>query len=300
MRRLPLGPMEAFVAVARSGSLARAALAMNLTVPALSRRIQLLEAQLGIQLFDRLPRGVRLTDAGRTYFAALGPAWDSIGEATEAARNRGKRKVVRVTVMPSFAATWLMPRLSRFPDEGVEIELHTSPEFDDLRARPDLDCAIRLGSGPWPGLECEPLLPVHAFPVASPGFFHSGQVPGHPRDLLGLPLIGTHHQPEFWRDWFAAAGIDASLGGYRSFDNLQVVYEAAASGMGVALGLDPVVRPYLETGRLRRLLPSAVRLPRQFHLVRRHGPVPGPGFAPFRAWLQAEAQAFLQTAAPRG
>ena len=74
MRRLPLGPIEAFVVVARSASLAQAAVTMGLTVPALSRRIQLLEAELGVRLFQRLPRGVRLTEPGATYFAALSPA----------------------------------------------------------------------------------------------------------------------------------------------------------------------------------------------------------------------------------
>ena len=86
MRRLPLGSIEAFVVVARSGSLARAAQIMNLTVPALSRRIQQLEAYLGLTLFRRLPRGLGLTEAGAAYFSALAPAWDGVRSATEGAR----------------------------------------------------------------------------------------------------------------------------------------------------------------------------------------------------------------------
>jgi LysR family transcriptional regulator, glycine cleavage system transcriptional activator len=182
----------------------------------------------------------------------------------------------------------------------VEVELHTSPDLVDLRARPDLDCAIRLGRGPWPGLRCEPLLAVHAFPVASPHHFpEAGRSPRHPRDLLGCALIASHHQPEFWQEWFTAAGIDAAPAGYRSFDNLQLVYEAAAAGMGIALGLDPVVRPYLDSGRLRRLLPDQVRLSRQFHLVWHLGEREAHrGFGLFRDWLLDEANASGSASAP--
>lgn len=282
--------------VARVLSLARAASAMNLTVPALSRRIQMLERDLGVPLFHRLPRGLSLTEAGAAYAATLAPAWDAVCSATEAARMRARRRTIRVSVMPTFAANWLMPRLARFHADhaGVEVELETSADPVDLRARPDLDGAIRLGKGPWTGVDSEHLLPVDAFPVASPGFL-DGRAPARaPRDLLSHVLIGSNHQPDFWREWFAPAGIDAADGRYRSFDNLQLVHEAAAAGLGIAIGLDPVVRPYLESGRLRRVLPEAVRLPRHFHLVRRQGgQAAEQPFALFRDWLFDEARAYL-------
>jgi LysR family glycine cleavage system transcriptional activator len=284
--------MEAFVAVARCGSLAQAAVAMHLTVPALSRRIQLLEAQLGVRLFQRLPRGVRLTEAGQTYFAALAPAWDAIAVATEAVRHHHGLRVLRISVMPTFAANWLMPRLARFQAQrpGVEIEVHTSPDLEDLAVRTDLDCAIRLGQGPWPGLESEPVLPVHGFPVVRPGL---ADAPEKPADLLRHRLIETHHQPAFWRAWFAAQGTGIVPSGCLGFDNLQVVYEAAAAGMGIALGLDSVVGPYLESGRLVRLLGEPVRLPLHFHLVRRRDAGPADrAFGLFRDWLRAEAADF--------
>ena len=281
--------------VARTRSLARAATLMSLTVPALSRRIRLLEADLGLQLFQRLPRGLELTSAGQAYFAALAPAWDVVCGATEAARRGGRPRAIKVSVMPTFAANWLVPRLGSLHarHSGVEVELHTSADVEDLRVRSDLDCAIRLGKGPWPGLHCEPLLAVRAFPVASPTLRATGAWPTGPGDLLGRPLIGTHHQPAFWREWFAAMGIEDGPEDYRGFDNLQVVYEAAAAGMGIALGLEPVVRPYLDSGRLQRVLPGSVDLPRHFHLVRRlDGGTAVRGLARFREWLLAEVRAF--------
>ncbi|MBL6078561.1 LysR family transcriptional regulator [Belnapia sp. T18] len=296
MRRLPLGAMEAFVAVARCGSLAEAAPGMGLTVPALSRRIRQIEAHLGLPLFRRLPRGLALTEAGTAYHAALAPAWEALQQVTEAARHQGRRQAIRISVMPSFAVHWLLPRLAGFQARhgGVEVEIETSAELADLRARPELDCAIRLGCGPWPGLASEPFLPVHGVPVASPGF------PAdlcQPRDLLQCALIGSHHQAEFWQEWFAAAGIAAVPAGCRSFDNLQLVYEAAAAGMGIALGLDGVVQPYLASGRLRPLLPAPLRMARQFHLVRRPGRGPRDrSIALLRDWLVEEAAAFAASA----
>jgi len=294
MRRLPLGPIEAFVVVARTQNLTQAAAEMNLTVPALSRRVTLLEQYLGVSLFTRLPRGLRLTDAGAAYFTALGPAWETIGRATEAVRQPNLRNIVRISVMPTFAANWLMPRLHRFQTlhPGVEVEVETSPDLVDLRARPDVACAIRLGQGPWPEATAETLLPVNAYPVANSSFLNANGKPAGPGDLLRHTLIETGHQPAFWQAWFTAAGVDAASARYRRFDNLQVVYEAAASGMGIALGLEPLVGSYLESARLRRLFPTSVRLPQSFHLVRRQAePAPTRAFILFRERLLNEAAA---------
>lgn len=294
MRRLPLKSIEAFVAVSRAGSLAQAALSLHLTVPALSRRIAMLEAELGAKLFDRQPRGLALTELGRDYFAALDPAWETMSRATEIARRGVPHGGLSVSVMPSFAANWLIPRLPQFQKQhaDVAIDLQTSSEIEDLAVRTELDCAIRLGHGPWPGLTCEPLLPVHAFPVASPQML-AGMRLRQPRDLLAHRLIGTHHQIEFWQEWFAGVGLNVVPDECLAFDNLQVVYEAASAGMGIALGLDPVVRPFIKNGRLKPLFAERVRLPRQFHLVRRSdGAKPSRDFAVFRDWLFAEAVAF--------
>ncbi|NPU67244.1 LysR family transcriptional regulator [Bradyrhizobium sp. 83012] len=294
MRRLPLRDIEAFVAVARAGSLAQAALTMNLSVPALSRRIQQLEAGLAVRLFERQPRGLALTAAGDKYFAALDPAWRSMTLATEALRKRDHAGLT-VSVMPTFAANWLIPRLQRFlaRHSAVQIVLQTSAEIEDLNARSELDCAIRLGRGPWPGVTSEPLLAVDAVPVLSPQLRDRYDSPRHPHDLVNARLIGTDHQIEFWAEWFAASGIDAVPTDCLVFDNLQVVYEAASAGMGIALGLDPVVRPFIDAGRLVPLFAERVRLPRQFHLVRRRDAGgKARDFAVFRDWLFAEAARF--------
>jgi LysR family glycine cleavage system transcriptional activator len=267
MSRLPLRSVEAFVLVARFLTLQRAATALGITVPAVSRRIQLMERHLGTRLFDRLPRGLALTPAGERYIADLGPAWDAVEAATASAHAPSRRKALKVSVIPTFAVNWLLPRLARRRPAGMEIEIETLPDIVDLSARTDLDCAIRLGRGPWAGTSSQTVLPVEAYPVASPAFVAANRLTG-PTDLGRHTLIGSNHQPDFWPEWFRLSGQAPGDGAYASFDNLQLVYEAAANGFGIAIGLDPLVRPYLENGRLVRLWPGGVRLSRSFHLVR--------------------------------
>jgi LysR family transcriptional regulator, glycine cleavage system transcriptional activator len=294
MSKLPLRSIEAFVVTARTLSLVRAAVILNLTVPAISRRIQILERDLGTQLFQRLPRGLSLTDAGEKYFAALGPSWETVCNATEAARVSARRKSVKISVLPTFAANWLVPRLGRFHARHAEtaIEIETSSEFVDLRARADLDCAIRLGRGPWTGLDAQRLLAIDAYPVASPQYLANKEPLRAPTDLQNHTLIGSLHQPDFWPEWFAGADLEFRPSNYRSFDNLQLVYEAAAGNLGIAIGLDPVVQPYLASGRLVRVDQTDVRLSRSIYLVRRpHDRARGRALQIFRDWIFSEARA---------
>lgn len=128
-----MGPIEAFVVVARSQGFSQAAAAMGLTVPALSRRIRQLEAHLGTPLFHRLPRDLRLTEAGEAYFGSLAPGWGTIRNATEAARRQPN--TLELSIMPSFAANWLVPRLRQFQSQcrDITLTLETSLEPADLR-----------------------------------------------------------------------------------------------------------------------------------------------------------------------
>ncbi|MBX3499393.1 MAG: LysR family transcriptional regulator [Alphaproteobacteria bacterium] len=280
---LPLRSIEAFISVARAASLAAAATSLNITVPAVSRRIAILERHLGMRLFQRLPRGVALTDAGAAYIAEVAPAWDQLLKASAAAKASARARPLKISVMPSFAVNWLMPRLVR---DAMSVELETDGDVVDLRMRPDLDAAIRLGRGPWPGLVCLRFLPVEAYPVASPTY---APRPRTPHDLSKHVLIGSNHQPDFWPEWSRLSGAAFSRERYRSFDNLQLVYEAAIAGLGIAIGLDPIVRRYLDSGRLVRLWPETVTLSRSFHLVHRQDRVVDRSYGKFRDWLLAQA-----------
>lgn len=287
MSQLPLRSVEAFVIVARLVSLQMAATTLGITVPAVSRRIQLLERYLDTKLFHRLPRGLSLTAAGERYIAELGPAWDAMRAATAAAKAPSRGRAFKVSVIPTFAANWLMPRLAHAGFGGMEVELETSPDIEELTARQDLDCAIRLGRGPWPGAVSEKVLAIEAYPVAAPDYV-SGNRLHAPADLARHTLIGSNHQPDFWPEWFRLTGIAFQAEAYKSFDNLQLVHEAAAAKLGIAIGLDPLVRPYLANGRLVRLWPEGVTLSRSFQLVRRADRGVDRRFITFRRWLRSE------------
>jgi LysR family transcriptional regulator, glycine cleavage system transcriptional activator len=125
---------------------------------------------------------------------------------------------------------------------------------------------------------------VEAYPVASPVFVAAHRLTG-PADLGRHTLIGSNHQPDFWPEWFRLSGLAPADGVYASFDNLQLVYEAAANGLGIAIGLDPLVRRYLDDGRLVRLWSGGIRLSRSFHLVRPTRRAPDRRIDRFHDWL---------------
>src|SRR3954452_1562165 len=152
MSKVALHALPGFVATARLGSLSRAAASLHLTVSALSHQMRGLEDQLRRRLFERRPRGLVLTDAGERLFAAVAPHYDILEAALRPDRERGGQALT-VSVMPSVASSWLLPRLAGFVAEHPEIDLsvHSSVELVDFD-RDAVDAAMRFGPGGWPGV----------------------------------------------------------------------------------------------------------------------------------------------------
>ncbi|WP_188607648.1 LysR substrate-binding domain-containing protein [Chelatococcus reniformis] len=294
----PFRSIEAFVAAARAGSLTAAAAELGLSVPALSRRIQALEQDLGQPLLRRLPRGVTPTPRGATYLTDAGEAIDRLRAATHALREGPERPRVRVSLIPSLATSWLMPRLRRFHalHPSIEVELDPSQDYADLDGGA-FDFAIRLGELAPAGIPSEPLLDVHVHPVCDPTLAASGAL-RTPADLAHQALLGPGHRPEFWPEWARAHALDpAALEPIRRIDGL-LLYEAAASGMGVAIALDAVVAPYLASGRLVRPFEAPVRSSRSFRLLSPRLRRSSRPARIFRTWLLAEAARATVTAPP--
>jgi LysR family transcriptional regulator, glycine cleavage system transcriptional activator len=291
MRRLPLAAIEAFVLAAETLSITKAAAVLGLSVPATSRRVQALEAELGIRLFRRLHRALELTAAGAAYHARLAPAFAEIRTASETARRGRNAQVLRINLLQSFAASWLMPRLPRFhaAHPAIRVELQTETAMLDLAARDDVDVAIRLGKGPWPGLAATRLMTPALFPVCTPALARCLR---QPADLARFAWLGSSHLPHSWSEWTAAVG-HAKLKPVRvqNFDNLQLLYEAALGDLGVALGIEPIVAPYLADGRLVAPFPERVRRSRAYWLVCRRTESNRPAIRAFRRWAVAEARA---------
>jgi LysR family glycine cleavage system transcriptional activator len=287
--------LPGFIATARLGSLSRAAASLHLTVSALSHQMRGLEDQLHRRLFERRPRGLALTDAGERLFAAVAPHYDILEAALRPDRERGDQALT-LSVMPSVASSWLLPRLAGFVAEHPEIDLsvHSSVEVVDF-AREAVDAAMRFGPGGWPGVRAEPLFDEWLLPVASPGLL--ARFPDRdPDDLAALPLL--RDPSDRWRDWFAQFGGSPPRRYVASFNDTETLQRAAVEGMGVALGRMTMARPMLDHGRLVALSPRRMRADFSHYLVYPPRSEHHPALIVFRAWLLDAAAAYARSPAP--
>jgi LysR family glycine cleavage system transcriptional activator len=246
-----LRSVAVFAAAGRALSFAAAAGTLGLTPSAVSRRIAALEQELGVALFRRFNRRIELTAAGARYLEAVGGALDQIGRASDALRPPRRQTTLRLSVLQSFASLWLLPRLAAFkqarPDLDVEIE--TSAELMDLTDG-RYDAAIRFGTGRWPGLAADRLFSSRVFPVAAPALLPGSQ-PIVAALLDRTVLFDIVQAPDLWTQYLQGVGLGRHRPRRRrSFDNVQVMYEAVANGLGIALAVDELVGGQLAAGRL--------------------------------------------------
>lgn len=273
--------LEAFVAVVRCGSLSSAGADIGMSIPAVSRRIAALEADLGTRLFERHPKGLALTQVGESYHAQAVAAMDLLRAAGEGLR-RADRDVVRLTTFPAFATRWLLPRLPTFVSSHpeVEVEVKTSLAYEDLVAH-DIDLAIRIAPDDYhAGVE---LLPIHLMPVWSPAYLAPVS---RPSDLRGSTLLSPEHRPEFWCEWLDGHGLDVAAMRVRHVDPL-LLYELALTGAGVAIGIEPLATALLDQGRLEGMDSHRLRSSRSLRLManQRH---PSRAVVRFRDWLRLQ------------
>lgn len=292
MRRLPpLVAVRAFEAGARHLSFTRAADELCVTQTAISHQVRQLETWLGVRLFERAGHALRLTGAGRTYLAEVGEVLDRLATVTEAVRGR-RDGPLRITVLPSFAACWLVPRLGRFralhPD--IELKLTSSPETSAF-TEDRFDLGIRSGLGRWPGLKADLIAQEMLSPVCSPAIAAGLPSPCSPSDLLASHLL--HDTPkDAWSRWFRHAGQpEAALAAGHAFDDHGHLLQAAAEGQGMALGKLFLAEHALREGRL--VCPVDLILPNDYSywLVYPRTVAGRPDVGRFRTWLLAEAKA---------
>jgi len=281
----PLHALRAFEAAARLESFSRAADELHVTHGAVSHQVRALEEFLGAPLFARNGRRVVLTGDGRVFADRVRAALRDIGQAADALRRPARANRLTVSLLPSFAARWLMPRIGRFMAAHPEIAMnvHTSIAFVDF-GRDEVDMAIRYGNGDWPKLEVEKFLDDEYFPVASPRF-NRGRLPARPADLAQLPLITSDGEP--WTPWFKAAGLKLEEPQGPIFDDANLMVQAAIDGRGIALVRRSIAEGDLAAGTLVRLFDVAITAPGSYYLVRPRGPAPHKVLA-FRAWMLEE------------
>jgi len=252
--RLPLQTLPTFRVVARLSNLRAAAEELHLTHSAVSQQIKLLEEQLGFQLFDRPGRRIVLNAAGAALLNAVEPALAQLDDgmrAAEAAAS-GTEHRLRVTLLPSFAQRWWMPRMAswreRHPD--IAMEVHTSQQVVDLQ-REGFHAALRQGNGDWRGLDAERLLDSPLIAVGSPNAARRLLGRG-PEALADEPLLGD---APVWEAWLALAGAPCRVNPVASFNDAGMMLQAAEQDLGLALARELLVADALRDGRLMRLSP---------------------------------------------
>jgi LysR family glycine cleavage system transcriptional activator len=291
---LPLNAIRAFAAAGRHLSLTAAARELHVTQGAVSQQIARLEAYLGCALFVRDGRQLRFTPEGLSYHDAIAANIEQIGVATEARRQRDKGPSLGITMLNSFAAQWLMPRLPDFQAQHPEIRLRieTSPVAMDLRAA-GLDAAIRHGQGGWPGCTSEKLFSEVCFPVTTPAFAARLPLERGPVALRGIRLMYDTDAELDWRTWFVAAGAPKeryTLGDGFS-DSLVMIGALLAGRESVAMVRSGLVERELADGRLVRLFDTSIPASRAYHLVYPTADVLRPPLQAFRDWLIARVAA---------
>jgi LysR family transcriptional regulator, glycine cleavage system transcriptional activator len=289
----PLDTLPFFDAAMRSTSFAAAAAELHVTPSAVSQRIKALEQALGVTLFERLPHGLRPTEAGRLYLLEVRPALGRLRSASarvsvEATRRpAGRERRLAVDMLPALATTRFAFAMRRFAENfpGVELRLSTSFGMTDP-ARDGFDCCVRYGPGGWPGVVAEHLADEKIFIVCSPALL-TGRTPVTDlADIVGLPTVNDM-MPIGWTEWRAAFGGSEKPTAGPTFSDSALAQRAAVEGLGVALGRSLLVAPDLAAGRLVRLLPHEIPSPFAYWLVR------PPGRADmlvdlFRNWLMEE------------
>jgi LysR family transcriptional regulator, glycine cleavage system transcriptional activator len=287
IRRFAL--LQTFVAVARAGKMKQAAHELALTPGAVSQRIRQLEEAAGRRLFTRNPAGVELSAAGVAMFEALAEPFRAI-ETVDRELGAPSPRRVTVSTMPSFAATWLVPRLATFakhhPD--IEIAVETGARLVDLRREP-IDLAIRHGLGKYPGLEATWLIAPELIVVASPDLLKNQAPLGKPADCLAFPLLHDLNRQD-WPFWFEAHGVAApNCKKGPAFSENHLIVRAAVAGQGLALVRDIYAEDDLRSKKLVK--PLTVNWPVQFayYAVTTSEALQKPAVRRFREWLVEEA-----------
>ncbi len=294
MSRLPLHPLQGFVLAARLRNLSRAAEGLHLTVSALSHQIRALEQRLGQRLFERGPRGLSLTADGKRLFDAVAEPFATLERALRPSAAR-RDQVLSLSLLPSMASSWLVPRLGDFLAQHpqLEINLQSSVALVDFERETGIDAALRYGPGHWAGLSAVHLFDDWITPLASPQLVarHGGQLAMD--DLGRYPLLDD--RVGRWNDWFARFGGQAPKRFVAAFDDAETLHRAASSGLGVAMGRLTLARPLIDAGLLVEL--SAHRLKSEFahYLVYPARSADHAGLMAFGRWLQTQAQAYAQT-----
>jgi LysR family glycine cleavage system transcriptional activator len=288
MRKLPfLNGIRAFEAAARAESFAKAAAELHVTPAAISRMVQLLEQRLAVPLFERRANRLALTAAGRAYQLGLTQIFDQLANLTAQVTALAGSRVLTIGVGPTFATRWLIPRLLGFQKDEPEVEVRFATGGATLPFNDDWTCGIRLGDGRWPEFIAEQLFAADLTPVCAPAAAKRLRTP---EDLRGATLLRVAHAADDWPRWFKAADLSKARARGPEFEYYGQALQAAADGVGVAMGISPYVDDDLKAGRLVAPFAQSVPKGQQWYLIYRDARKDEAAFQAFRSWIMRAAK----------
>jgi LysR family glycine cleavage system transcriptional activator len=294
----PLKAVRYFESAARHLSFSKAAEELNVTHSAISHQIKALEGWIGQPLFERTGRALRLTEAGRQFLPPVRSAFRQLTEAAEDLRQANRGGPLTVSVLPSLASKWLVPRLFDFRSKHPEIEVRISAtDRVEQIGQGGIDIAVRYGRGRWPGVEAELLLQDDLFPICSPALLKGDTQLKQPSDLQHFNLLNDSTWEaarfDFWHQWLAQAGVTGlELKGGFSFNYSNLLVQAAIDGLGIALGNTLLAGDDLKAGRLVKPFDITISLDTAYYVVYVRDALKRQKIRAFRDWLVEQIAPF--------
>ncbi|EIF34544.1 transcriptional regulator [Burkholderia sp. Ch1-1] len=292
LRLPPLPALRFFEAAGRHQSFKLAAAELNVTPSAISHGIVGLEQALGVELFVREPRGISLTASGADYLSYVSEAFSLIAIGTQRLPNHRADRPIALSCAPTFASRWLLPRLAGFRARWPNVNVSVDTSHRQVGFPVDgFDFAIRLSRAPVAGTAWTRLFGERFVPVCSPAYLETLRDEQGNTDLRRATLIHVNAAGEDWQAWLDATGIDGidTTGGLR-VDTIQLAFEAAGMGLGVALGRRPLVDPDLDRGTLVEADSATIASTTAYWLVSAENGDRRPELADFKRWLVSEAE----------
>ncbi len=294
LRLPPLSSLRQFEAAARHESFSKAARELGQTASAVSHAIDALEKHLGIILFKREGRGVSLTAAGQTFIAYVRDGLTMIASGVGRLPGGPSDRHVTLSVVPTFAQRFLVPRISGFRRQhpGIRLSIDTSHRLITF-PHDAADLSIRFGRGVWPSAKSELLFRESLIPVVSPSYLATITKAGVSNWSFATFICVSFLEHD-WGAWRRAVGVELHTGDELHVDTALLAYEAAVVGMGIALGRLPMILPELESGALVVAMQPAVDVEAGYWLVGPEDRETRPAVDVFRHWLLQEIESYCE------
>ena len=287
----PLNALRVFDSAARHLSFSKAAEELFVTQAAVSHQIKTLEEFLGLKLFRRRNRSLLLTEEGQSYYLDIKEIFSSINEATRKLLARSAKGALTVSLSPSFAIQWLVPRLSGFNQAypGIDVRIPAVDREEDKLAD-DVDVAIFYGRGNWTGLRTDRLYAEYLIPVCAPSLLTGEKPLKTPSDLIYHTLLHDTSRRD-WQAYVRQLEIQNQINVQQGpiFSHSSMVIQAAVHGQGVALVNNVMARSEIESGRLVRPFPDVLVSKNAFYLVCQDSQAELGKIAAFRQWILSQA-----------